>query len=71
MSNSVVITNSSIVDFQANITAVFELLNKQFNLNLLSLNFDKTNFIRLKRKNSRQNMTIATLLTYPIQISQA
>jgi len=36
---------------------------------LLSLNFDKTNFIRLKRKNSRQNMTIATLLTYPIQIS--
>lgn len=71
MSNSVVITNSSIVDFQANITAVFELLNKQFNLNLLSLNFDKTNFICLKRKNSRQNMTIATLLTYPIQISQA
>ena len=50
MSNSVVITNSSIIDFQSNITAVFEHLNKWFNLNLLSLNYDKTNFIHLKRK---------------------
>ena len=66
---SVVITNSSIVDFQSNITAVFEQLNKWFNLNLLSLNFDKTNFIQLKRKNARQIMTIDAFLTYPIQIS--
>jgi len=64
MSNSVVITNSSIVDFQSNITAVFELLNKWFNLNLLSLNFDKTNFIHLKRKNARRNMRIDILCKF-------
>jgi len=35
-------------------------------LNLLSLNFDKTNFIHLRGKNARQNMTIDAFLTYPI-----
>ena len=45
-----VTTNSNFVDFQPNIKAVFEQLNKWFNLNLLSLNFDKTNFIHFKTK---------------------
>jgi hypothetical protein len=66
---SIVITNSSIVDFQSNITAVFEQLYKWFNLNLLSLSFDKINFIHLKRKNVRQNVTIDAFLTYLIQMS--
>jgi hypothetical protein len=49
---SVVITNANIVDFQSNIKAVFKQLNEWFYLNLLSLNFDTTNFIHYKTKNT-------------------
>jgi hypothetical protein len=47
---SVVIANSNIDDFQSNIKAVFEKLNKWFTLNLLPLKFDKTNFMHFKTK---------------------
>jgi len=47
---SVVIANSNIDDFQSNIKAVFEKLNKWFNLNLLPLEFHKTNFMHFKTK---------------------
>jgi hypothetical protein len=47
---SVIITNSNPTDFQKDIKDVFEHLNKWFTLNLLSLNFNKTNFIHFKTK---------------------
>jgi len=40
--------NSNPNKFQTNIKEVFESLRKWFNLNLLSLNFDKTNFVHFK-----------------------
>jgi len=46
--SSAVTTNSNIVDFQSNIKAVFEHLNNWFNLHLLPLNFDQTNFINFR-----------------------
>lgn len=47
--SSVAITNSNIVDFQSNIKAVFEQINKCLNFNLISFKFDKTDFIRFKK----------------------
>jgi hypothetical protein len=49
---SVIITNSNPTYFQNDIKDVFEHLNTWFTLNLLSLNFDKTNFIHSKTKNT-------------------
>ena len=53
-----VITNSNIVDFQSNIKAVFEQLNKWLNLNLLTCYFYKTNFIHFKTKNTHNLDTV-------------
>jgi hypothetical protein len=55
---SVVIANSNIADFQSNIKAIFEKLNKWLNLNLLPLKFDKTNFMRFKTKNTHNLDTV-------------
>jgi len=38
---SVIVTDSNIVDFQLNMNVVSEQLNNWFNVNLLSLNFEK------------------------------
>jgi len=43
------------------VKAVFEQLNNWFNLNLLPSNFDKTNFINFKTKNTHN---LDTLLEY-------
>ena len=48
---SVIVTDSNIVDFQLKINVVIEQLNNWFNVNLLSLNFEKTGFIHFKTKN--------------------
>jgi hypothetical protein len=48
---SVTITNSNPTDFQKDIRELFEHLNEWFNLNLLLLNFYKTNFIHFKTRN--------------------
>jgi hypothetical protein len=70
---SVIVTESNIVDFQFNITVVFDQLN-WFNVNLLLINFEKTGAINFKRKKQvRQtvnyNMKINLLLIYPIKFS--
>jgi hypothetical protein len=52
----VVIANSNIVDFQSNIKAVFEKLNKWFNLNLLPLKFEKSNFMHFKTIKNTHNL---------------
>jgi hypothetical protein len=49
---SVIITNSNPTDLQKDMKNVFEYLNTWFTLNLLLLNFDKTNFIHFKTKNT-------------------
>jgi hypothetical protein len=51
---SVIVTDSNIVDFQLNMNVVFEQLNNWFNVNLLSLNFEKTGFIHFKTKNAHE-----------------
>lgn len=48
----VIIRIASITDFQSNIKTEFEYLIKWFVSNILSLNFDKTNFIQFKTKNA-------------------
>jgi hypothetical protein len=47
-----IFTNSNPTKFQKDIKALFEHLNTWFTLNLLSLNYDKTNFIHFKTKNN-------------------
>ena len=49
----VIIRITNITDFQSNIKTVFEYLIKWFISNILSLNFDRTNFIQFKTKNAR------------------
>jgi hypothetical protein len=49
---SIIITNSSPVDFENNIIQIFKDINDWFKANLLTLNFDKTYFIQLLNKNS-------------------
>jgi hypothetical protein len=44
------IPNSIPNNFQTSIKEVFENLHKWFSLNLLSLNFDKTNFVHFKMR---------------------
>jgi hypothetical protein len=50
---SVIITNSNPTYVQKDTKVVFEHLNTWFTLNLLSLNFEKTNFFHFKTKNTR------------------
>jgi hypothetical protein len=51
---SIIFTNSKYEDFKNDINIVFESLNKWFKANKLSLNFDKTHYIKFTTKNSRQ-----------------
>jgi hypothetical protein len=51
---SIIFTNSKSEDFKNGINIVFESLNKWFEANKLSLNFDETHYIQLTSKNSRQ-----------------
>jgi hypothetical protein len=49
---SVLVTGSSSMESNKIIDETFHKLNKWFNTNLLSLNFDKTHFIHSKTKNT-------------------
>jgi mannose/fructose/N-acetylgalactosamine-specific phosphotransferase system component IID len=51
---SVIVTDSNIVDFQLNMNVVSEQFNSWVNVNLLSLNFEKTGFIYFKTKNAHE-----------------
>jgi hypothetical protein len=48
---SIIITNSSPVDFKNNIIQIFKDINDWFKANSLTLNFDKTYFIKFLTKN--------------------
>ena len=52
---SIIVTDYSVIDFQTNIKEIFELFNKWFILNLLSLNSDKINFINFKMRNTHSS----------------
>jgi hypothetical protein len=47
---SIIFTNSKSEDFKNDINIVFESLNKWFEANKLSLNFDKTHYIQFALK---------------------
>jgi hypothetical protein len=47
---SIIINSTIIIYVQTNIKEEFKHLNEWFILNVLLLNFDKTNFIHLKRR---------------------
>jgi hypothetical protein len=47
---SVVITDTNRSNFLKNSREIFSILNKWFSANLLSLNYDKTNFLQFKTK---------------------
>jgi hypothetical protein len=49
---SIIITNSSPVDYKNHITEVFENINDWFKANLLTLNFDKIYYVEFLTKNS-------------------
>jgi hypothetical protein len=47
---SLIITNLSYINFKSNITKVFLQLNEWFDANLLSLNYDKTQYVHFTAK---------------------
>jgi hypothetical protein len=49
---TIIITNSSPIDYKNNIIEVFENINDCFKANLLTLNFDKTYYLQFLTKNS-------------------
>jgi hypothetical protein len=49
---SIIITNSSPIDYGNNIIQILKNINDWFKANLLTLNFDKTHFIQCLTKNS-------------------
>jgi len=52
---SVLFTHSNLIDFNKNISAVFQTLNKWLGANQLSLNFNKTNYVHFTTK---KNMSV-------------
>lgn len=66
---SLIITNSSPIDFKKDITTVFVQLNKWFNANSLLLNYEKTYYIYVITKSSSfidTFITIIKLLQVPL-----
>ncbi|PNF17558.1 hypothetical protein B7P43_G15556, partial [Cryptotermes secundus] len=51
---SIIFKNSKFENFKNDINIVFEALNRWFEANLLSLNFDKTHYISFTTKNNHQ-----------------
>ena len=51
---SIIFTNSNPKNFRKYIKSTFEILNKWFTANRLSLNFNKAHFIQFTTKNSNQ-----------------
>jgi hypothetical protein len=49
---SIIIINSSPIDYKNNIIEIFENINDWFKANLLTLNFDKTYYVQFLTKNS-------------------
>jgi hypothetical protein len=49
---SIIITNSSPIDYKNNITEVFKNINDWFKANLLTLNFNKTYYVQFLTNNS-------------------
>jgi hypothetical protein len=49
---SIIVTNSSPLDYKNNIINIFENINDWFKVNLSTLNFDKTYYIQFMTKNS-------------------
>ena len=48
---SVIITDSNKLDFNINVNQTFQDLNTQFNVNLLTLNFNNTQYLEFRTKN--------------------
>jgi hypothetical protein len=49
---SVIVSNPDIVNFKNDLTFSFEQLNAWFSINLLSLNYDKTQYVHFRTNNS-------------------
>jgi hypothetical protein len=49
---SIIISDKDSVKFKIKVHMVFDIINSSFKTNLLSLNFDKTNFVQFLTKNS-------------------
>jgi hypothetical protein len=49
---SVIVSNSDLVNFKNGLTFSFEQLNAWLNKNLLSLNYDKTQYVHYRTNNS-------------------
>jgi hypothetical protein len=49
---SVIVSNPDLVNFKNNLTFSFEQLNAWFNINLLSFNYNKTQYVHFRTNNS-------------------
>jgi len=49
---SMIITNRNCLNFEKSVNKIIQDINEWFNTNLLSLNLDRTHFIRFVTKNS-------------------
>jgi hypothetical protein len=59
---SLTITGPNSVEFSTKVNTVFADINEWFRSNLISLNFDKTNFLQFRTKNSQKLNLNITLL---------
>jgi hypothetical protein len=50
---SILLTSSNLTNYNKDIRIVFELINKWFKENVLSLNFEKTHYIHFITKNNQ------------------
>ena len=48
---SIIITDSNKLDFNTNINETFQVINTWFEVNLLTLNFNKTQYLEFRTKN--------------------
>jgi len=48
---SIIITDTNKLDFNINVNQTFQDINTWFNVNLLTLNFNKTQYLELRTKN--------------------
>jgi hypothetical protein len=50
---SIIVNNPNLVNFKNDIISSFRQLNEWFNINLLSLNYNKTQYIQFRTTNSQ------------------
>jgi hypothetical protein len=51
---SIIISDKDSINFKIKVYTIFNIINSWFQTNLLSLNFDKTNFVQFLTKNNHE-----------------